>query len=335
MTTPAANFKSYLVTGGAGFIGSHVVAALADRGDDVTVCDTLGNGDKWRNLAKHELAGFVHPDGLESYLATRPRLDMIFHLGAISSTTETDGDLVIKSNFELSSRLWQWCAEQQVRLVYASSAATYGDGSAGFVDFDRPTELARLRPLNLYGWSKHLFDRWVARRVERGEPAPPQWAGVKFFNVYGPNEYHKGSMKSVIAHLHPQVARGDAARLFKSYRHDYPDGGQLRDFVYVRDCVDVMLWLAETPSVSGLLNIGSGQARSFLDLAHATMAALDREPRVEFVDMPESLRDKYQYFTEADLTRLRAAGYRRPMTTLEDGVRDYVQSYLATDDCYR
>ncbi len=334
MTTRSGNFKSYLVTGGAGFIGSHVVAALADRGDEVTVCDTLGSGDKWRNLAKHELAGIVHPDALEAYLATNPRLDMIFHLGAISSTTETDGDLVLKSNFELSSRLWQWCSQRQVRLVYASSAATYGDGSAGFVDFGRPNELARLRPLNLYGWSKHLFDRWVARQVERGAPAPPQWAGVKFFNVYGPNEYHKGSMKSVIAHLHPVVARGESARLFKSYRHDYPDGGQRRDFVYVRDCVDVMLWLAETPGVSGLFNIGSGQARSFLDLAHATMTALDREPRVEFIDMPETLRDKYQYFTEADLTRLRAAGYRRPMTTLEEGVRDYVRSYLATDDCY-
>ncbi|HTU24538.1 MAG TPA: NAD-dependent epimerase/dehydratase family protein, partial [Pirellulales bacterium] len=205
----------------------------------------------------------------------------------------------------------------------------------GFVDFNSPQDLARLRPLNLYGWSKHLFDRWVARRVERGERTPPQWAGVKFFNVYGPNEYHKGTMKSVVAHLHPQLQQGNAARLFKSYRHDYPHGGQLRDFVYVRDCVDVMLWLAETPSVSGLLNIGSGKARSFLDLAHATMAALDLAPRVEFIEMPESLRDKYQYFTEADLTRLRAAGYRRPMTSLEDGVRDYVRTYLATDDCYR
>jgi ADP-L-glycero-D-manno-heptose 6-epimerase len=335
MAAGSSNFRSYLVTGGAGFIGSHVVAALADRGDDVTVCDTLGTGDKWRNVAKHDLAGFVHPEALEAYLSADPPLDAIFHMGAISSTTETDGDLVLKSNFELSARLWQWCTERQVRLVYASSAATYGDGSAGFVDFDSPEELARLRPLNLYGWSKHQFDRWVARRVERGGPTPPQRVGVKFFNVYGPNEYHKGSMQSVVAHLYPKVARGEPARLFKSYRPEYPDGGQLRDFVYVRDCVDVMLWLADNPSISGLFNIGSGQARSFLNLAHATLAALGKQPHVEFVEMPETLRKKYQYFTQADLTRLRAAGYQKPMTTLEAGVGDYVQRYLATDDPYR
>ncbi len=324
-----------LVTGGAGFIGSNLVAALTERGAEVVVCDRLGCEDKWRNLAKHPLAGFVPQHRLFEYLPQVPRFQMVFHMGAISATTETDGDLVIDSNFNLSLDLWNWCTVQGTRYIYASSAATYGDGSQGFDDFNTTAELSTLRPLNLYGWSKHLFDRRVAQLVEQRLDCPPQHVGLKFFNVYGPNEYHKGSMKSVVAHLYPKLLAGEAARLFKSYRDDYVDGGQLRDFVYVRDCVDVMLWLLDHERVSGLFNVGSGTARTFVELAEATFAAIEQPARIEFIDMPETLRDKYQYYTQADLARLRAAGYTRAMTSLEDGVRDYVRNYLSAADVYR
>jgi ADP-L-glycero-D-manno-heptose 6-epimerase len=256
-------------------------------------------------------------------------------MGAISSTTESDGDLIAQTNFTLSQRLWEWCAENEARFIYASSAATYGDGSAGFDDDGSTQALARLRPLNAYGWSKHLFDRRVARLLEHNTARPPQWAGLKFFNVYGPNEYHKGAMKSVVAQIYPRAAKGEPARLFRSHRAAVPDGGQKRDFVYVRDCVDMMLWLYDHPAVNGLFNIGSGTARSFGDLAAAVFRALGKEPRIAFVDTPAEIRDRYQYFTEARMGRLRAAGYDRPATPLEDGVRDYIERYLAAADPYR
>ena len=220
-------------------------------------------------------------------------------------------------------------------MIYASSAATYGDGSVGFDDDGSPEGLARLRPLNPYGWSKHAFDRYVARTVTEGSRTPPQWAGLKFFNVYGPNEGHKGEQASVIAKLHPQVVDGQPARLFKSHRSDYVDGGQVRDFIWVEDCVDVMLWLAENRIVSGLFNVGTGQARSFADLARATFAAMGREAVIEYIDMPEALRDRYQYFTQASIGRLRAAGYQKPFTSLEEGVRRYVTGFLGAVDPHR
>ena len=256
-------------------------------------------------------------------------------MGAISSTTETDVDLIVERNFRLSQRLWQWCAGAQRPFIYASSAATYGDGATGFEDEFTREALAKLRPLNAYGWSKHQFDRLVARLLADGAKAPPQWAGLKFFNVYGPNEYHKSSMRSVVAANFATVAGGAPLRLFKSYRADYPDGGQSRDFVHVQDCVDVVLWLLANAGVSGLFNLGTGQARSWLDLGHAMFAALQRPPAIEFIDMPETLRPKYQYFTEARMARLRAAGYGRPFTALEAGIADYVGKYLATEDAYR
>jgi ADP-L-glycero-D-manno-heptose 6-epimerase len=324
-----------VVTGGAGFIGSNLVAALAARGD-VVVCDWLGSGDKWRNLAKHEVAEFVSPEDLFPFLdAHDGEVEAVFHMGAVTSTTETDADLLIATNFELSLSLWEWCAEQLVRFIYASSAATYGDGSRGFVDDGSPQALAGLAPLNAYAWSKHLFDRRVARTVSAGRPSPPQWAGLKFFNAYGPNEYHKGAMKSVAAQIYPNAAAGLPAILFKSYHPDYADGGQMRDFVWVGDCVDVLLWLLETREVSGLFNLGTGEARSFADLAAAVFRALGKEPDIRYVDMPRDIRAKYQYFTQADMTRLRAAGYARPFTSLEDGVTRYVRDYLATSDPYR
>ncbi|HUC67578.1 MAG TPA: ADP-glyceromanno-heptose 6-epimerase [Stellaceae bacterium] len=326
-----------VITGGAGFIGSNLVAALDERGgQDLVVCDRLGKDDKWRNLAKRELAALVPPESLFDFLERHAReINLIFHLGAVSSTTETDADFIIAANFMLPQRLWEWCAETETRFIYASSAATYGDGGAGFDDDIAPAALARLRPLNAYGWSKHLFDRRIARLAGQPGKRPAQWAGLKFFNVYGPNEYHKGAMKSVAAQLYARAAKGEAARLFRSHRAGVPDGGQQRDFVYVRDCVDMMLWLNDHPEVSGLFNIGSGAARSFAELAAAVYRALGREPKIDFIDTPVEIRDKYQYFTEARMERLRAAGYDRPMTSLEEGVRDYVQNYLAVSDPYR
>jgi ADP-L-glycero-D-manno-heptose 6-epimerase len=328
-----------IVTGGAGFIGSNLLAALEESGrHDLVVCDRLGHGDKWRNLAKRELAAIVPPDRLMAFLGDQPSgrpIEAIFHLGAISSTTEPDADLVVQSNFTLTIQLWDWCAERGVTFIYASSAATYGAGEAGFDDDGSVAGLASLRPLNAYGWSKHLVDRRIARLIEDDAPRPPHWAGLKFFNVYGPNEGHKGDMMSLVAKLFPRVRAGEKARLFRSHNPAYPDGGQLRDFIYVRDCVDALIWLYEHPDVNGLFNIGTGKARSFTDLAAATFRAAGRAPVYEFIDTPVEIRDKYQYFTEARMDRLRAAGYDKTFTALEDGVADYVTNFLACPDAYR
>ena len=326
-----------VITGGAGFIGSNLAAALEERGErDLVVCDRLGADDKWRNLAKRELAAIVPPEGLMPFLEAHAReIETVFHLGAVSSTTERDADLVIHSNFTLSAALWAWCAAAGKRLFYASSAATYGDGSAGFDDDGRSDALARLKPLNAYGWSKHLFDRRVARLVERRAPAPRQWVGLKFFNVYGPNEYHKGEMRSVVAKIFPRAAAGEPCRLFRSHRAGIADGGQRRDFVHVNDCVAMILFLYARPEASGLFNVATGQARSFADLAAAVYRALGRAPLVEFIDTPEAIRERYQYLTEARMERMRHIGYDGAATPLEEGVRDYVQSYLAAPDPYR
>jgi ADP-L-glycero-D-manno-heptose 6-epimerase len=323
-----------VVTGGAGFIGSNLVAGLAARGlTDIAVIDRFRNGDKWRNLAKHEVAALVPPEETLAFLDRHAaEIDTVFHMGAISATTETDVDKIVANNVVLTLDLWRWCAWRGARLIYASSAATYGDGARGFDDDGSCAALAALRPLNPYGWSKHLIDRRVARLTASDDIAPPQWAGLKFFNVYGPNEAHKGDMMSVVAKLHPKLKAGEPARLFKSHRDGYTDGGQLRDFIHVGDVVDVMLWLYDNPRVSGLYNVGTGQARSFADLARAVFAAMGRDPDIQYFDMPEHLRDKYQYFTQAKTDRLRAAGYDKPFTTLEEGVRRYVQDHLSQDD---
>ena len=327
----------FVVTGGAGFIGSNIVAALEERRDaPIVVCDRLRTADKWLNLAKRELANIVPPEDLLAFLEDHAsRIDAVIHMGAISSTTERDADLIVSTNFRLSLDLWRWCARHGVRLIYASSAATYGDGSQGFIDDATPEALARLRPLNPYGWSKHLFDRRVTRIVAAGEPSPPQWAGLKFFNVYGPNEYHKGSMTSVISKIFPDIKAAREVRLFQSHHPDYPDGGQLRDFVWVEDCVEVVLWLLRSPEVSGLFNCGTGKARSFADLARAAFKALNQAPRITYIPMPEEIRDRYQYFTEADTRRLRAAGFDHPFTDLEKGVSSYVTRHLDSADPYR
>jgi len=326
-----------LVTGGAGFIGSNVAARLCrDPGLDVAVCDWLGDAStqKWRNLAKHPIADLVAPEAMFDWLdAHAGEVELVVHMGAISSTTEPDVDLIVKSNFVLSRDLWDWCAAHRRRLVYASSAATYGDGAAGFDDDNDLAALAALRPLNAYGWSKALFDLHAVREAGRGH-APPQWAGLKFFNVYGPNEEHKGSMKSVAAQIWPDVAADRSVRLFKSYREGVADGGQLRDFVYVRDVADVVEWLAGKASVSGVFNLGSGRARSFREMAEAVFHAAGKPPRIDYAPMPEAIRDRYQYFTEARLDRLRAAGYEGQFTSLEEGIGDYVRGYLSRGDPY-
>jgi ADP-L-glycero-D-manno-heptose 6-epimerase len=327
-----------LVTGGAGFIGSNLVASLAASPvNRVVVCDEFGRGDKWRNLRRSALAGVVKPADLSEFLEAEARdIEAIVHLGAISSTVHDDADAVLATNFALSLRLWQWCTRRQRRFIYASSAATYGDGSEGFADLCEWEALRRLRPLNLYGWSKHLVDLEVARLASTGGPCPRQWVGLKLFNVYGPNEYHKGAQQSVVVGIHRSLRAGEAVRLFRSGRPGVADGDQRRDFVWVDDCVDVIRWCLGHPDISGLFNVGTGRARTFRDLVAAVCQALGRDfPPLEYVDMPEATRGAYQYFTQADLTRLRAAGYVAPFRSLEDGVSQYVGSYLEREDRYR
>ncbi|MCC8936479.1 ADP-glyceromanno-heptose 6-epimerase [Bradyrhizobium sp. Arg68] len=325
----------FLVTGGAGFIGSNVVAALNDAGhSDVVVSDILGSDGKWRNLAKRQLADVVPPAELADWLKGR-RLEAVIHLGAISETTATDGDLVIETNFRLSLRLLDWCTANTTRFIYASSAATYGDGEQGFDDDASVAALKRLRPMNLYGWSKQLFDLAVAERVTRGDRLPPQWAGLKFFNVFGPNEYHKGTMMSVLARRFDDIRSGRAVQLFKSHREGIADGDQRRDFIYVDDVVRVIMWLLATPRTSGLFNVGTGTARSFKDLIVSAYAALGLPPNIHYVEMPEQIRGSYQYFTQSVVDRLGRAGYNGGFTPLEDAVGAYVKGFLNRADRYR
>jgi len=324
-----------VVTGGAGFIGSVLAAALNEAGrSDLVIVDRFGHDEKWRNIAKRDFFEIVPVEALHSWLERfGGEVEAIFHLGAISATTFTDADEIIAKNLNYSIALWRWCAAAKRPLIYASSAATYGDGTAGFDDAGGIDALKRLRPMNLYGWSKHAFDLWALRQAVAGA-APPHWAGLKFFNVFGPNEYHKGDMMSLVAKNYRKVAAGETIRLFKSHRPDYRDGEQRRDFVYAKDCVAAMLWLWRQGRDSGIYNIGSGEARSFLDLINALGTACGRAPNIEFVDIPPEIRPNYQYFTEATLTRLRQAGYNAPFTPLEAAVTDLVTHHLAQSDPY-
>ena len=318
-----------LVTGGAGFIGSALVWALNRRGcENIVVCDRLGTDKKWRNLTPLRFADYIEADALLPRLqdGTQGKFDLILHLGACSSTTERDAAYLIRNNYEFTRDLAAWALGQKsrgkkTRFVYASSAATYGDGSAGMDDND--ASLDKLRPLNLYGYSKHLFDLHAKRAGFLN-----QIAGLKYFNVFGPNEDHKGDMQSLVHKSFGQVQTEGVIRLFKSYRSDFRDGEQKRDFLYVKDAVAMTLHLAATPKANGIFNIGGGTARTWLDLARAVFIALNRKPNIQFIEMPDAIRDKYQYFTEANLSRLRAAGYTAPVTRLEDAVADYVRNYL-------
>jgi ADP-L-glycero-D-manno-heptose 6-epimerase len=316
-----------LVTGGAGFIGSALVWALNRCGcEHIVVCDRLGTDEKWRNLTPLRFAHYVEADELLPRLQNGAlgKFNFVLHLGACSSTTERDASYLIRNNYEFTKDLAAWSLANRTRFVYASSAATYGDGAAGMADDD--ARLDTLRPLNMYGYSKHLFDLHARRAgfLDR-------IVGLKYFNVFGPNEDHKGDMRSVVHKSFGQVRETGVIRLFKSHRPEYRDGEQQRDFLYVKDAVAMTLYLAANEKAGGLFNIGSGTARTWLDLARAVFAALKREPKIEFVEMPEGIRDKYQYFTEANLARLRAAGYAAPVMSLEDAVSDYVGHYLVPD----
>lgn len=315
----------YIVTGGAGFIGSNLVAELNARGeDDILVVDILGKDEKWKNLVGLKYEDYWEADRFRYALQNDAlqKVAAVFHMGACSATTETDASYLADNNYRFTREICEWCVEKGSRFVYASSGATYGDGSLGYSDDDEATW--GLQPLNMYGYSKHMFDLWALR-----SGFAKQSVGLKFFNVYGPREDHKGDMRSVVNKAFAQIRDTGVVKLFKSYKPEYKDGEQVRDFVYVKDAVDVCLWFGENWDASGIYNVGTGTCRTWLDLARATFAAMGREPKVEFIEMPESLRPKYQYRTEADISKLRAAGYDRPMTTLEDGVRDYVQTWLA------
>lgn len=313
-----------IVTGGAGFIGSNVVAALNRRGIyNILIVDHLGTSEKWRNLVGLDFADLLDRDDFRFAVRNDAiqAVDAVIHLGACSSTTEKDANYLADNNYRYSRELCEWCLQHGTRFVYASSAATYGDGSAGYLD-DEST-LSDLRPLNMYGYSKHLFDLWAARNG-----LFDRIAGLKYFNVYGPNEAHKGDMRSVVHKAWGQILETGTLKLFKSHRADFADGEQLRDFVYVRDAVEATLFFYDRRDVGGLYNCGTGQARTWNDLAKAVFAAMNREPRIEYIDMPAALRDKYQYRTEADMTKIRAAGFDTPPTSIEDGVREYVQALV-------
>ncbi|MBO4751088.1 MAG: ADP-glyceromanno-heptose 6-epimerase [Lachnospiraceae bacterium] len=316
-----------IVTGGAGFIGSCLIRTLNDAGiTDIIIADNIASTEKWRNLRNKKYVKYVHKTKLFSELPEYENVTAVIHLGACSSTTERDFDYLWENNVEYSKRLWEYCAERQIPFLYASSAATYGDGSQGFRD---DCDIDCLLPLNGYGYSKQCFDQWT---LNQAKTAPKQHVGLKFFNVYGPNEYCKGSMASMVFHGYHQIQKDGEIRLFKSYRPDYADGMQLRDFVYVKDVCQVILWFLEHPEVSGLFNIGTGKAQSFSMLAESIFKALGLPASIRYIDMPTTLRPNYQYYTQAEMAKLRAAGYGLPFTELEDGVFDYVKNYLSKNE---
>lgn len=330
-----------IVTGGAGFIGSNLIAALEAKGyHDITIVDRLGSDDKWKNISKREIRDIVDPEDFIPYLKKRSDfVDIVFHLGSISDNLATDADEIVENNYRLSRKLWRYCANYDARLIYASSATTYGDGTNGFSDEETNPNLSKLKPMTPNAWSKHLFDRRAARlthdkSMKAVERRPKQWVGLKFFDVYGPNEYHKGTQQSLIAQIYNEIKSGETAKLFKSYHPNYEDGAQKRDFVYVKDCVNLMLWLMETPSVSGIYNVGTGNARSYKELALNIFKAAEKDPKIEYVPMDEQHKKTYQYYTQADISKLRKVGYDVPFTSIEDGVKDYIQNYLAHSDPY-
>ncbi|MGV3710428.1 MAG: ADP-glyceromanno-heptose 6-epimerase [Gemmatimonas sp.] len=319
-----------LVTGGAGFIGSALVWALNQHGvERIVIADRLGTDEKWRNLVALRFEDYLDADDLLPRLhrGALGAFDLVLHLGACSATTERDAGFLMRNNFEYTKDLAAWARNDAVRFVYASSAATYGDGEQGMDDVDESSQaLARLRPLNGYGYSKQLFDQYACRAGLLS-----QIVGLKYFNVFGPNEAHKGDMRSLVHKAYGQILETGRVKLFRSHRDDYRDGEQKRDFLYVKDAVAMTLHLAMNRSANGLFNIGSGGANTWLQLTGALFAAMGREPAVDFIDIPESIREKYQYFTEADIRKLRATGYTAPVTSLTESVRDYVRGYLDGD----
>lgn len=327
----------FVITGGAGFIGSNVVAAIEERGlGDIVISDRLRSQNKWRNISKRMLHSIVFPENLMPFLNDHEsKVEAVIHFGSISSPLEANVDLIVENNIQLTWTLWRWCVAHQVPFIFASSAAVYGDAAGGFSDDFSTESLATLRPLSAFAWSKLLIDRKIAQAIERDRKTPPQWVGLRFFNLYGPNEYHKGPHQSVVPQIYNQANVGRLFPLFKSERPDYADGQQKRDFMWVDDCVDVILWFLQHPHVSGLFNVGTGVARSYLDVLTSVYRAMGKEPESDFMPLPDQLKGKYQYFTQADMSKLRAVGYDKPFTPLEEGVARYVCDFLAKEDVYK
>jgi ADP-L-glycero-D-manno-heptose 6-epimerase len=314
-----------VVTGGAGFIGSAMVWRLNQLGEDnIVIVDRLGQSEKWKNLVGLKYADIYHKENFIDMVLddTVPfQVEAIIHLGACSSTTQKDADYLLHNNYKYTQALAEYALEKGARFIYASSAATYGNGSKGYVDDE--SKLQELQPLNMYGYSKHMFDLWAQR-----EGIASEIVGLKYFNVYGPNEYHKEDMRSVVHKAFGQIKETGKVKLFKSYKPEYKDGEQKRDFIYVKDAVDITLHFLENKNINGLFNAGTGTARSWVDLVTALFNAMELPVNIEFIDMPETLKGKYQYFTEADITKLRNARYDKPISSIEEGVKDYVQNYL-------
>lgn len=322
--------KSILLTGAAGFIGSYLLCFLNKKGyNNIIIADDFSEEDKWFNFDSKQFAAKVEREELFAWLKKNdPKIDFVFHLGARTDTTEFDYSIHEKLNVEYSKNIWNYCTEKNIPLVYASSAATYGSGELGYKDDHDIIE--KLQPLNPYGISKNEFDKWALKQTSQ----PPFWAGLKFFNVYGPNEYHKGRMASMVFHGYNQIKKTGKVKLFKSHKPEFKDGEQLRDFIYAEDVAKVCYWLMQNPVASGLYNLGTGRARSFNDLIKAIFNTLNLEPSIEYVDTPEDIRDNYQYFTEADMTKLRNAGYKEDFYSLESGVSEYVQHFLSKREYY-
>lgn len=328
--------KKIVITGGAGFIGSNLLAELEKRGyDQLIAVDWLGSDNKWKNVAKRSNVYYLRPENLMDYLDTnKDDICCIFHLGAISSTTETDGDAVLTNNYYLSLDLFELCRKENISLIYASSAATYGDGTLGFTDDDSLESLSKLRPLNLYGWSKNQVDLYISRNGGF-ESKDNQTVGLRFFNVYGPNEYHKGKQMSVIGPFMDQARKIGKIQLFKSNDSSIKDGDQSRDFISVNDCIDVMIWFLEHRTISGLFNVGTGISTSYNEVAEYVCSALDMDCKIEYIEMSESLTNQYQNYTCADIGKLRSVGYSKEMTSTKDGIRDYIQNFLTKQDKYK
>ena len=320
-----------IVTGGAGFIGSAFVWKLNQEGiDDIVIVDRLGTSDKWKNLVNLRFVNYILKDEFYDLIYNDTLsfdVEAIIHMGACSSTTERDADYLWQNNFAYTGLLAEWALEHNIRFIYASSAATYGDGSLGFSDDH--DKIKALKPINMYGYSKQVFDLRVLR-----ESWENRIAGLKFFNVFGPNEYHKGDMASVVFKAFHQIKETGKVKLFKSYHPEYKDGGQMRDFVYIKDCIEVMWWLFNNKDVNGIFNLGTGKARTWNDLIRAVFDAMQLRTNIEYIEMPEALRDQYQYFTEAQMNKLKDAGCPVDFSSLEDSVRDYVVNYLQEDDPY-
>ena len=317
-----------IVTGGAGFIGSATIKKLNDSGiEQILVVDNLGSSDKWKNLVGKKFTDYIHKDEFIKLIENQANFgdaEALIHFGACSATTEQNADYLIRNNFHYSRTLAEWALARDIRFIYASSAATYGDGALGFSD-DNDT-IYKIRPLNKYGFSKQLFDLWVLNNKLEGRVT-----GLKFFNVFGPNEYHKDDMRSLINKAFFQIKENGKVRLFKSHRDDYGDGEQVRDFIYIKDCLEVIWWFLRNPKACGVYNLGTGKARSWNDLVKSIFSALGQKPRIEYIDMPEGIRNAYQYHTEAKMDKLRTAGYPTAFRSLEDSVKDYVCEYLQND----